>query len=184
LVRDLAGRGYDVTGVEPTPTLFAAARDAHPEGTYVQATAGALPFEDNSVRLLTSYNSLMDIDDIDAALTEFHRVVAPGGRVAICITHPIADSAGFESHDPAAPFVITGSYLATSPFSGEATRDGITMHFSGWHRSISTYTKAIEDSGLLVEALREPLPADDADPAKWDRWRRVPMFMHVRCLKV
>ncbi|GAB3912794.1 class I SAM-dependent methyltransferase [Kibdelosporangium lantanae] len=184
VTRDLAERGYDVTGVEPTPTLFAAARDAHPEGTYVQAKAAELPFEDNSVRLLVSYNTLMDFDDIDAALAEFHRVVAPGGRVALCITHPVADSAGFESRDPGAPFVIDGSYLATSPFSGEATRDGITMHFSGWHRSIGTYTRAIEGSGLLIDAIREPLPADDADPARWDRWRRVPMFMHVRCLKI
>lgn len=184
LTRDLASRGYRVTGVEPTPTLLAAAREAHPGGTYVQAKAADLPFEDDSVRLLVSYNTLMDFDDLEAALKEFHRVVEPGGRVALCIVHPVADSIGFDGDDPEAPFTVAGSYLATSRFSAVDERDGVRMHFSGWHRSIGTYSRAIESSGLLIEAIREPLPADDAPGQKWDRWRRMPMFLHIRCLKL
>jgi SAM-dependent methyltransferase len=184
LSRDLAERGYAVTGVEPTPTLLKAAREAHPAGTYVQAEAAHLPFEADSVQLLVSYNTLMDFDDLDAALTEFARVIKPGGRVCLTITHPVADSAGFDSDDPAAPYVIEGSYLASQRFSAVAERHGIKMHFSGWHRSITTYSKAIQDAGLVIEAIHEPVPADDAPPANWDRWRRMPMFMNLVCLKM
>jgi ubiquinone/menaquinone biosynthesis C-methylase UbiE len=184
LARDLAERGYRVTGVEPAPTLLRAAQEAHPGGTYVAGEAANLPFDDNSVTLLLSYNSLMDTDDLGGALREFARVLRPGGRLCITITHPVADSVGFDEDDPERPFVIGASYLRTTPFTGEVVRDGVTMHFSGWHRSITTYARAIEDAGLLIEAIREPMPADDAPPESYDRWRRMPMFMHLKVLKI
>lgn len=65
-----------------------------------------------------------------------------------------------------------------------AERGGLTMHFSGWHRPIFTYAKALQDAGLLIETIREPLPADDAPAGNWDRWRRMPMFMQLRALKI
>jgi ubiquinone/menaquinone biosynthesis C-methylase UbiE len=184
LSRDLAERGYQVTGVEPAPSLRAAAQEAHPEGTYVDGEAAKLPFPDQSVRLLVSYNSLMDTDDLGGALREFARVLEPGGRLCVTITHPVADSVGFDSFDAEAPFMINGSYLRTTPFSGEVERLGLKMRFGGWHRSITTYARAIEDAGLLVEAIREPMPHDDAPAVNWDRWRRLPMFMQLRVLKI
>jgi SAM-dependent methyltransferase len=183
LTRDLAERGYQVTGVEPSPSLLKAAREAHPDGNYLPGEATSLPFPDESVDLLVSYNMLMDVDDLNGALSEFRKVLKPGGKAAICITHPVADSVGFDREDPEAPFVIDASYLRTQPFSATATRDGITMHFSGWHRSIGTYADALQRAGLLIETVREPMPHDDAPPEKWDRWRRLPMFMHILAVK-
>jgi ubiquinone/menaquinone biosynthesis C-methylase UbiE len=185
LSRDLAERGYDVTGIEPAPTLLQAAKEAHPEGTYVQGEAAELPFAADSVQLLVAYNTLMDFDDLDGATREFARVLKPvTGRLCITITHPVADSAGFTERHAESPFVIEGSYLRTAPFSGWAERQGIKMHFSGWHRSIATYSKALEDAGLLIEAIREPVPVDDAPAEDWDRWRRMPMFMNINALKI
>lgn len=178
LTRDLAERGYDVIGVEPAPSLRKAAQEAHPDGRYVDGEASDLPFPDGSVALLTAYNVLMDVDDLDGALKEFARVLRPGGKLAISITHPVADSVGFDKTDPEAPFVIDASYLRSQPFNGVATSEGVTMHFSGWHHSIGTYCDALQRAGLLIETVREPLPRDDAPAERWDRWRRLPMFMH------
>jgi len=183
LSRDLAERGYDVTGVEPSPSLLEAARQAHPDGKYVAGEATSLPFPDDSVDLLCSYNMLMDVDDLGGALKEFARVVKPGGKVAGTITHPVADSVGFDRDDPEAPFVIEASYLRTQPFDAVATREGISMHFSGWHHSIGTYAEALRAAGLLIETIREPMPRDDAPADKWDRWRRLPMFMQILAVK-
>lgn len=180
LVRDLAPLGYSVTGVEPAPTLLKAAREAHPEGTYVAGSATSLPFADDSVDLAIAYNSLMDVDDLSGAVAEIARVLRPSGRFCLSITHPVADSVGFEDNAPDTPFVINGSYLGTAQFSGIAEQDGSVMGFRGWHHPISTYTRALESAGLLIEALREPVPADDA--VGWDRWRRFPMFLHVRAV--
>jgi len=46
--------------------------------------------------------------------------------------------------------------------------------------------RALEDSGFVIEALREPRQRDDvaaADPAE-ERWRRIPQFLYLRVVSV
>jgi ubiquinone/menaquinone biosynthesis C-methylase UbiE len=70
LARDLAARGHRITGVDASATLLRAATEAHADGRYVLADAAALPFEDPSSDLVVAYNSLMDIQDMPAAVRE------------------------------------------------------------------------------------------------------------------
>lgn len=39
------------------------------------------------------------------------------------------------------------------------------------------------DAGLLIEVLREPVPDDEhvASRPRVAKWRRVPIFLHLRC---
>ena len=51
------------------------------------------------------------------------------------------------------------------------------MAFHGWAYALEEYARTLEAAGLLIEAIREPLPAatgDALDPAD-ERWRRIPM---------
>ena len=48
---------------------------------------------------------------------------------------------------------------------------------------LETFPRALEDAGLLVEALREPRPADDRRVPRYERWRRIPMFLQLRAPK-
>ena len=50
VTRDLRERGYDVTGLDLSPTLIAAASEQDPGGAYVEAAAEALPFGDAELR--------------------------------------------------------------------------------------------------------------------------------------
>ena len=161
--RDLAARGHTVTGVDAAPTLLRAAAEAHPEGTYLDGDATALPFPDASFDLVVAYNSLMDVADMPAAVAEAARVLAPGGAFCVCVTHPFTDALQ-ES---------VGPYLDGGVYEGTFTRDGLTMTFHGWTHPLSAYTAALEAAGLRVDALREP-----ADPFDPDRsW---PMFLMLR----
>jgi hypothetical protein len=66
-----------------------------------------------------------------------------------------------------------------------AERDGIRLTFHSEHRPLETYTRALEASGLLIEAVREVKPPDlqaRLDPAA-QRWQRVPLFLHLRAIK-
>ncbi len=81
------------------------------------------------------------------------------------------DSAG-------APFVISGSYFGRRPYHERFERDGLAITFDGWCCALEDYASAFEAAGLLIEALREPLPA-----AGHDRRRRLPMFLHLRARK-
>jgi SAM-dependent methyltransferase len=147
--RDLVGLGHTVTGVDTSPTLLAAARDLDPDGAYQLADAAALPFADASFDLVVAYNTLMDVDDLPGAVREAARVLEPGGRLMLAIVHPVTNVDPNEGHDR--------DYFARRQFRETVEQGGLTMTFQGWEHPLEAYTRALEDNGLLIEALREPV---------------------------
>jgi hypothetical protein len=81
--------------------------------------------------------------------------------------------------------MITGTYAGSRPYTDVIQRDGITMTFNSLHHTLEGYMRPLEETGFVVEAVREPFPDDEAirDHPKFARWRRVPMFLQVRALK-
>ena len=179
--RDLVSRGHRVTGIDASPTLLRAAQDGDPGGRYLLADAAALPFADASFDLVVAYNTLMDVADMPAAVAEAARVLEPGGRFCISVTHPLADAGAF---DDEGRFVIGGSYFGRRPFEGTFERSGLTMTFRGWCYPLDDYARAIADAGLLIEALREPAapPEQVAANPRAEAWRRVPNFLYIKAL--
>ena len=178
VARDLARRGHQVTGVDASPTLLEAACEADADSEYFLADAADLPFGDGSFDLVVAYNSLMDVDDMPGTVREASRVLEPGGRLCVCVTHPLMDAGRFESTDPDAPFVVSGSYFGRRRFEGTFERAGLGMTFRGWCYPLSDYARALEDAGFLLEALREPSVPEE-DP----RCARIPMFLYLRAVK-
>ena len=171
--RDLAARGHDVVGLDASPTLVALAREAAGGPEYVLGHAEELPFADGAFDLAVAHNSLMDVDDMPQTVCEVARVLEPGGRFCVCVTHPLMDAGRFEGDDREAPFLLDGSYFGRRRFDETVERDGLNIRFNGWTYSLSDYTRALDAAGFLIEALREP-----ADPG---RERRMPWFLHLRC---
>jgi SAM-dependent methyltransferase len=177
VARDLATRGHSVTAVDASPVLVASAVEADTRSQYLVAAAEALPFDPGAFDLVVAYNSLMDVDDMPSAIAEAARVLEPSGRLAICVTHPVADAGRFAASDESASFVITGSYLGTRRFEDVVERDGLSMNFSGWAYDLETYFAALGSARFLVERLLEPAPSSPRDA----KWARVPMFLMLRC---
>jgi SAM-dependent methyltransferase len=184
LARDLAALGHDVAGVDSSPTLIAAARDAAPGMELHLADAAALPFADASFGLVVAFMSLHDFDDLDGAVRETARVLSPGGRLCLAIVHPLASAGAFVAREATSPFVIEGSYLDERRVAGTFARDGLTMTFVSAHRPLQAYVRSLADAGLLVEELREtPVPERAFTGAHGARWTRIPNFLHLRALK-
>ncbi len=185
VVRDLTKRGHRVVGLDASPTLLGHARGSDPSGRYVLADAARVPFTDETFDLVVAYNSLMDIEDMEAAVREAARVLETGGRLCVCVTHPINDAGVFASREPDAAFVIDGSYLDKRPFEGTFERDGLRITFRGWVYPLEAYGRALEEAGFVIEAMREP-PASAAaverEPSE-RRWQRVPAFLFLRATK-
>jgi hypothetical protein len=59
------------------------------------------------------------------------------------------------------------------------------MHFMGWAYPLEAYARALGQSGLLIEAIREPVPSEELSDRLpgYQRWRRVPLFLHMRARK-
>lgn len=183
VARDLAAHAYAVTGLEASPTLVEAARAEDRACEYVLGLAEELPFGNTSFELVVAYNSLMDVDDMPRAVAEIGRVLAPGGVLCACITHPIADSGRWADEQT---FVISEPYLERRRFEGTFEREGLPpFTFSGWIYPLETYSRALEEAGLVLEALREPgaPDAEVAARASGARWQRLPNFLMFRAAK-
>lgn len=180
LPRDLKARGYDVIGVDASPTLIEHARDADPGGDYRVADAAAIPLPDASLAVVTAFMSLHDIEDMDGAVREIARVLVSDGCVCVAVVHPINSAGRFEAHTPDASFVIHDSYFEARRYEDLVERDGLSMRFSSVHRPLEAIVAAFESAGLLLERLVE---VGDSTKPSGDRWRRIPLFLHLRAVR-
>ena len=178
--RDLKALGYEVVGIDASPTLIEHARAADPDGDYRVADAAQLPLADASVQLVTALLSLHDMDDMEGAVAQAARVLAPGGRLCVAVVHPINSGGHFESSTKDAAFVMRESYFAERLYADSVERGGLRMTFTSRHRPLQAYFAALEAAGLPVERLVEVADTTD-EPG--DRWQRIPLFLHVRAIK-
>lgn len=185
LTRHLKELGHNIVGIDSSPSLVDAARQADPLMDIRLADAGALPLGDACADLAIAFMSLHDIDVMADTVREVARVLASGGRFCVAIVHPINSAGRFETTAADAPFAISGSYLSTFDYADTVVRDGRTMTFHGQHRPLESYVLALEEAGLLVEALREPsLPDYALVSERSRRWQRVPLFLHLRARRL
>jgi SAM-dependent methyltransferase len=181
LGRDLARLGHRVVGLDASPTMARAAWE-HPErgGPVARADAARLPVGDGAADCAIAFMSLQDVDDMEAAVHEAARVLGPGGRLVLAVTHP-ANTAGRFAPGPVElerPFVIESSWFERHATADTCERDGLTMTFHSEHRPLQAYTDAVADAGLLIERLREVTTNDPAD-----KWYRMPLFVHLRAVR-
>lgn len=83
-----AERGALPTGVDVAPGMLAEARRRHPQISFVEADAVALPFEDGSFDACVGGFVLNHLPLADAAVAELARVLAPGGSAALSLWEP------------------------------------------------------------------------------------------------
>jgi demethylmenaquinone methyltransferase / 2-methoxy-6-polyprenyl-1,4-benzoquinol methylase len=78
-----------VTGLDFAPRMLERARRKAPAIEWVEGDLLALPFEDASFDAATVGFGIRNVADLDGALAELRRVLAPGGRIGILeITTP------------------------------------------------------------------------------------------------
>ena len=179
LARELHALGHRVVGIEASPRLAAAARAAEPPIDVRVADAAAIPLPDASADLAIASMSLLNIAGLDAAVAEVARILAPGGRFCFATAHPMSSIAA------ARRLLGERSYFEELHFTETRAREGLEMTFHDVHRPLSRLFEALEQAGLLVEAVREPVP-DDAHVARHPevaRWREQPSVLLGRALK-
>jgi len=181
--RMLKRHGVEVTGVDPTSKLIAAARARDAGGMYLEAPAEQLPFPNESIDLVVSYLTLIDIPDVQAGIREMARVLKPGGALLIanlnsfntaCVDSGwIRDGAGEHLYYP------VDNYLQERTLRVEYRGIRILNH----HRPLSTYMRTFLAAGLRLSYFDEPAPIPDAPEPKATLYRRVPWFLVMEWLK-
>jgi len=150
LGRVLAAAGHRVVGCDAAFGMVQAATVDAPEACgSVVADAAMLPLRDRAADLVIAFMGLHDFDRMRAAVAEAARVLAADGRVAIALLHPVVTAR------------LAGTYAAERRYTLDtAEKTGLAMTYEGLHRPLTAYTSAMAASGLVIEAIREPVKTD------------------------
>ncbi len=172
-VRQLSDMGFDVAGIDPTEQLIHTARTRDAVNQYELARAENLPFADAKFDLCVSYLSLIDIEDLDAAIAEVARVTKPGGAFLFANLSSI-NSAGQWSYNLVnqAQHYAVDDYMKIRPIRQQWS--GIDI--LNWHRPFSVYFECLLRHGFQLRKFMEPMPEGDwrgRDP----KFERVPNFV-------
>lgn len=93
------GEGRRVIGLDGAPGMLAIARREVPEAELMEADFTAIPLDDRSVDVVLAVHALLFASDRVAALGEWLRVTAPGGRLSFSIPGPAEATPGAIFHD-------------------------------------------------------------------------------------
>jgi SAM-dependent methyltransferase len=179
--RDLAARGHRVVGVDSSSTLVRYARLADPAGAFVVADGAAVPCGATSFDLAVAYNSLQVVADMPGTVLEAARLLRPGGHFCFCVSHPVTDIGRFVEAEDDDVFALRQPYFESQRVDDVVEMGGLPMRFRGWTYTLEDYFAALESAGLVVERVREPRPGGDSE--RFEKWRRVPLFMMARTVK-
>jgi ubiquinone/menaquinone biosynthesis C-methylase UbiE len=185
VARDLKALGHNVVAVDVSPTMVEYAKTADPSMNVMVADAAHLPFDDGAADLAIAFMSLQDVDDMPGAIHEASRVLGPGGAFCLAIVHPINSAGRFESLDQDARFVIDTAYLEARRYQDVIEREGLRMTFNSRHWPLEAYFRALQGSGFVVEALKEPTENAESvgERVARARWQRLPLFLDLRARK-
>lgn len=160
VARLAAAGGAAVVGVEPAwaQVTEAARRGGGP--AYARAAAAALPVPDAAFDAVVACLVFEHVREVDEALAEVARVLAPGGRFLFFLNHPLLQTPGsgwIDDHvlDPPEQYWRIGPYLVEDETLEEVEKD-VLIPFV--HRPLSRYVNAMAAGGLLVHRMEEPAP--------------------------
>ena len=181
VARELLALGHRVVGFDASPALARAAASHRVGFPVAVADIAELPIAAAAADIVVCFMVLMDIEDLDGAVSELARVLAPDGSLCIGILHPIMTSGLFVPGDEYGTFYM-GEYLKTMRHVLDVERRaGGIFRFRLEHRPIEQYFRAFEAAGLVVTALREPRPSEElvAEHPEFANQARVPNFLHL-----
>lgn len=174
--RQLAQLGVATVGIDPVDAMLDAARARHADGSYQSAFAEDLPFETGYFDLVVSYLTLIDIDDVDAAVAEMHRVLKPGGRLLVANLSSFATSSAMVG-----PRVCAETGEELQPLGRYLDQQKLWFEWDGlriqnWHRPLSTYMRAFLAQGLTLQFFDEPIPTGGPED-RISSYGRMPYLM-------
>lgn len=183
----MAGGATTVVGIDPTWNQVRVAAERGGEAVFTRAGAAALPFVDATFDAVVACLVFEHIREVDAAIAEVARVLAPGGRFCFFLNHPLLQtpSSGWiddQVLDPPEQYWRIGPYLVEDETIEEVEK-GVFIPF--FHRPLSRYVNALAQHGLLVERMEEPAPPAGflARAEEYAAAATIPRLLYLRTTK-
>ena len=152
----LAARGHRVIGVDSSPDMLDRARTRVPRAEFHEGDLHQLPLPDDHVDLVVCALALTHLPDLKPVMSEFARVLRPGGHLVISDVH----------HEIIA---LAGPPRVRTP-------DGRPALLPAYRHRAGDYLAAALPLGFQVRRCDEPrrrepiAPAGSPDLGRWDDW--------------
>jgi SAM-dependent methyltransferase len=176
-----------VIGIDPTWNQVVVAAQRGGDVHVARASAHELPFASGSFDAVVACLVFEHIEDVDDAIAEVARVLAPGGRFCFFLNHPLLQTPGSgwiddQVLDPPEQYWRIGPYLVEDLSIEEVEKD-IFIPFI--HRPLSRYVNALIDNGLTLERMLEPAPPAGflARAAEYEAAASIPRLLYLRSVK-
>jgi SAM-dependent methyltransferase len=174
---ELIARGAELVAVDGSAAMVELARKRLADRAQVLHAdlSEPLPFGESEFDLIVCALVIHHLDDREAGLREFFRVLRPGGHAVISTQHPTTDW-----------LRKGGSYFEVKEEEDIWHRGDDAYPVRFWREPLTTFCAAVSDAGFLIERLVEPLPAPamrERWPEHWEKLQREPGFLVVRLVK-
>jgi len=177
--RILARKGATVTGVDLSRALIDLARESEKTDRlgirYLVSDAADLGgLGSGQFDLVTCFMALMDIEHYEGAISQVARVLKKNGRFVFSITHPCfgdtaenSPFAAWKCSEEASKgscespwYLEVRRYFGTSKYEVKWDMRRLTKPFktTSFHRTLTDYFQALQESGFAVTRLVEPKP--------------------------
>jgi ubiquinone/menaquinone biosynthesis C-methylase UbiE len=169
---EFVARGAIVTGIDKSSGMLALARERLGRAaTFFEADLAArLRFADGAFDRVLAALVLHYIEDWSLPLSEFRRVLAPGGKLVISTHHPFCDHVLAGGHD----------YFATFQLNDRWEKGSEIMEMRYWRRPLHAMTEALSAAGFIIDVVSEPRPLPEARerfPADYKLLSTQPQFL-------
>ena len=168
-----------VTAVDLSPNMVERTRQRVGEHARILQADLNLPLDDltdASFDIVLSSLTLHYLKDWTGVLSEFRRILVPGGTLVFSVHHPFMDFTVFKREN----------YFLTELLEDEwnTTTGPVKVYF--YRRPLSQIITAVLEAGFLLEKLSEPMPTQEfqaAQPEAYQRLTKRPQFLFLRARK-
>lgn len=175
----LLDHGAQVTAVDLSPNMVERTHRRVGELARILQADLNLPLDDladASFDVVLSSLTLHYLKDWTEVLSEFRRILVPGGTLVFSVHHPFMDFTVFKREN----------YFLTELLEDEwnTTSGPVKIHF--YRRPLSRIVTAVLEAGFLLEKLSEPMPTEEfraAQPEVYQRLTKRPQFLFLRARK-
>lgn len=140
-----AGSSARVVGLDPAPGMLAVAQEIEPKIDWVRGVAEEIPFSAETFDIVFSQFGMMFFPDREKAISQIHRVLKPGGRLALAIWNSV-------DQNPAYKDIASILDDAVSTAAGDAVRTPFCM---GAPEQVADLLAAAKFADIHYDTFRE-----------------------------
>lgn len=198
--RVFAQEGAHVTGVDISKQMIRLAQEEENRASlgiqYFIASWTDFSIFEEEFDVIVSTMALMDGPGYEEALSEFYRVLKPGGSLCFSIIHPcflppgyvtLKDNHGISTHRVIRNYSKEGPWEFTWQLAKKNDKsDAKPVTSISYHRMLSTYINQLLKVGFILKKVGEPIPTAEAceqNPRLKAAREVAPSFLFVQAFK-